>query len=118
MDHSINTSMMSTSSDEHGEQGLVAGDFGVRPAIIFIPRCMIDETASHVQPRLLMNNTDDEQQAFIKDFQDAVVELLREFRREFPYKQIVRWSIEYGDDQQHCLEVLVKPPTHQTMDKH
>jgi hypothetical protein len=59
--------------------------------------------------RPLPGDCKDEEHAFRQDFDDEVVELIKDFRRQFPYRQTIQWSIEYGDDKQHSIYILVKP---------
>ena len=52
---------------------------------------------------------DDEQGAFLRDFEEQMMELIRRFRRQFPNRQTIHWSVEYGEGQRHDFHVLVKP---------
>ena len=52
-----------------------------------------------VVPRPLPVNCQDDEQAFIREFEERVIDLVRQFRRRFRYKHSVVWSMEYGDKQ-------------------
>ncbi len=80
-------------------------------AIIFVPRHIPGNEVhlTNVIPRPLPGDCRDEERAFHQEFEQAVVDVVRELRREFPYKQTIRWSIEYGDDKHYSVHILVKP---------
>jgi hypothetical protein len=52
---------------------------------------------------------DDEQREFLRDFETQMTELIRGFRRQFPYRQTIHWSVEYGEGRRHQFHVIVKP---------
>jgi hypothetical protein len=85
------------------------------PAFVFVPHHVAatggrQDDVENITPRPLpSNDCKDEERAFLKDFQEHVIDLISEFRRHFPYRQLIRWSIEYGDDKEHNLHILVKP---------
>ena len=61
-----------------------------------------------IEPRSLPGDCRDEEQAFIREFEQLVSGVAREVRRRFPYKQLIEWSMEYGDDQKAVIEVQVE----------
>ncbi len=66
----------------------------------------------NITPRPLPNDSLDEQREFRQAFNQQVVGLIREFRRNFPYRQTIEWTIEYGNDNEHeyTLHIIIKPP--------
>ena len=48
----------------------------------------------------------DEEEKFLYEFERQVIDLVRQFSRQFPYKQSVIWSIEYAEDKQYCIQVM------------
>lgn len=47
-----------------------------------------------------------EEQGFIQQFEERVLDLVRQIDRQFPYKQSVIWSIEYGTDKEHSIHIM------------
>jgi hypothetical protein len=68
-----------------------------------------DGEVENITPRALPSDCRDEERAFLQEFKDYVVDLVKECRQRFPYRQTIRWSIEYGNNNQHSLHILVKP---------
>jgi hypothetical protein len=88
--------------------------------IIFVSRYVRGSSGSNsremelenITPRPLPNDSLDEQREFRQAFNQQVVDLIREFRRNFPYRQTIEWTIEYGNDNEHeyTLHIVMKPP--------
>ena len=57
----------------------------------------------------LYGDCQDEEHAFVQDFERRITYLLKQFRREFPVKQTIRWTIEYGNNKTHTFHINVKP---------
>ena len=62
-------------------------------AFVFVPRQVERRSGGNthqvenVRPRPLPGNRDDDQRSFIQELREHVVDLIREFRRDFPYRQ-------------------------------
>jgi hypothetical protein len=59
--------------------------------------------------RPLLDDCGDEERAYLQEFEQRVIDLIREFRRHCPYRHTIRWSIEYGNDNEHDFHILIKP---------
>jgi len=46
------------------------------------------------------------EEKFLREFEYRVVELVREFTRQFPYSQSIIWSIEYGENKEYCIRAM------------
>lgn len=68
-----------------------------------------DHGIVNVIPRALPGPCIYEEHAFVQGFKREVLKLLRDFRRHFPYRQTVQWTIEYGNERQHTFHIVVKP---------
>jgi hypothetical protein len=86
--------------------------------LVFVPRHTGAAAAARNQndvvriaPRTSLGACKHHEREFLQQFERRILGLIVEFRRQFPYKQTIRWSIEYGDDddQQHTVHVHVKP---------
>jgi len=71
--------------------------------VVIVPRYVqgIEDEVENITPRPLPGDCRDE---------EHILDLIREFRRHFPYRQTIQWSIEYGNDNEHCFHILVKSP--------
>lgn len=74
---------------------------------------MTDDDSDAIEdltPTSLMTNEQAERRAFLQDFQAHITDLLRKFRREYPYRQTVRWRIDFEDGRNHTFHVVINPP--------
>lgn len=54
----------------------------------------------------LPGNCIEEEQNFFKQFENQVLNLVRDLNRQFPYQQTVIWSIRYSQDKEYCIQVI------------
>ena len=66
--------------------------------------------APRIHPRPLPADCRDEEAQFIAEFDEHIVELVRQFRRRFRCKQWIEWSIEYAENKEHSIDIRVKKP--------
>jgi hypothetical protein len=62
----------------------------------------------NITPRSLPGPGEDAKQAFIQEFLEHIVDLYREFRRDFPYQHQIEWTMEYGFEKKHTLHITSK----------
>jgi hypothetical protein len=87
-------------------------------AIVFVSRNVTEGGSSNrqggqvenVRPRPLPGHCEDDKRSFIQEFREHIVDLVKEFRRDVPYRQTIQWTMEYGDSNQHTLHINAKQP--------
>jgi hypothetical protein len=61
------------------------------------------------QSPAVANSIENEQQ-FLREFENQVLDLIRLVDRRFPYKQSILWSIEYSEEKGYCIHVMNNRP--------
>lgn len=69
-----------------------------------------DDEFEYIVPRTTPGDCRDEERAFLLDFQEHIIALLRLCRHDFPFRQKVEWTTEYGNNREHTFHILIKPP--------
>ncbi len=65
-----------------------------------------NQTALPIIRQLLDGCVETEEQKFLREFENRVLDLVREVDRQFPYKQTILWSIEYAENKGYCIHVM------------
>ncbi|CAF1067369.1 unnamed protein product [Didymodactylos carnosus] len=55
---------------------------------------------------LKRDSMEEGEEKFLREFENRVLDLIREFTQQFPYKQSIIWSIEYGENKEYCIHVM------------
>jgi hypothetical protein len=69
-----------------------------------------DEIENLTPQSVVVSDRAAERQAFLKAFEQHMISHLKTFRRQYPYRQKIRWSIEFEDGADHTFHILLKPP--------
>ena len=66
-------------------------------------------SSATASPRPLPEDSEEEIEEFLQEFDELALDLIRKLRRYFPYEQKIKWSLDYGNGRKHKLEVIVRP---------
>jgi hypothetical protein len=59
-----------------------------------------------VSQSLSSDCVEEEEEKFLRKFENQVFDLVREINRQFPYKQSIIWSIEYDENKEYSIHVM------------
>jgi hypothetical protein len=107
----IATDTVANEQEDHGSRSPERRPYPVtgtlaNGAVVLVPRHVEGQQndVTNVTIRPLPGDCNEERAAFLQDFEDNVIDLIRDIRRQFPYEQTIRWSMEYGNDILHMLK--------------
>lgn len=102
--------MSSTTSEESPPDE----QYAAIAAIVLVPRAVEQNqgNVTNIIARPLPGDCRDEEREFLREFQARVVQLVRELRPLYPYRHMIRWSIEYGDNRQFDLHITANARRH------
>jgi hypothetical protein len=103
-------------NQEERQYGIATPAARANAPVVFVPTVMVRENQNALTnmtpPSSLPGSaaSEDQERAFRDQFKRYVIAFVKEFRKYFPYKQTIRWSMEYGNNNEYSLIIFVKPP--------
>ena len=99
--------------DQQARQHRVVITPDTNTVIVYVYRYVRSDREMEVEniiPRPLSSDCKEEQRVFAQVFKEQVIDLIKQFRRHFPYRQKIEWTIEHGNDNEHehTLHIVVK----------
>jgi len=65
--------------------------------------------SSMVQQPVQQLNLAQDEEKFLRDFENRVLDVVRQSTHRFPYKHSVIWSIEFAQDKEYLMHVVSNP---------